>query len=153
MDQMQNQQAPMQEAPPQDVNSKLDKPFLQLALDPEFGQAIQLAMDNMPSPVHAAAVLLYMAVENVEAKLGTLNDDEIYSQRGAGTKFVMTILKMADEAGYEGAASMENAETAVQFAAALSAASAVIAESGGEMSMQEQPMPEQMPQGLMGGMA
>lgn len=138
----------MMEAPPQetpqtqgDMRSPLDKQFLQLTLDPKFGEIMQQAMDNMPSPIHASAFLLAQTVQQVESKIGPIKDDLIFSNSGAGTKMVMTILKMADEAGYQGAADMENVETAVQMAAGMSALTQTMADiQGGQ---------PQQPQGLM----
>ena len=145
------QEAPQgapQEQPQGDMRSPLDKQFLQLTLDPKFGEVMQQAMDNMPSPIHAAAFLLAQTVQQVEAKIGPIKDDMLFSNSGAGTKMVMTILKMADEAGYEGAADMENVESAVKMAAGMSAMSEALADVQG--GQQQAP---QAPQGLMGAQA
>lgn len=135
------QMPPEKQAPSGNMRSPLDKQFIELTLDPKFGEIMQQAMDNMPSPVHAAAFLLAQTVQQVEAKLGPIKDDVIFSQSGAGTKMVMTILKMADEAGYEGAADMENVESAVKIAAAMSAAGEAMADLSGGQEQQpaEQP--------------
>ena len=135
----------------------LEDSFQKVALDPEFGQILNQLFQQMESPVYAAGIALAQVVEKVEAKLGTMNDEVLYGPQGVGTKFVITILTMADEAGLPDAANAENVESAVQLAAILSATSGAIAsmQEGGPQQgpPQAQPQPQGRAGGLMGAMA
>lgn len=139
---------------------ELAERFAKIALDPEFAEAIQNAFDQIPNPVNAAGFLLSQLIQQVEGKLGAIKDDVLFADQGPAAVFTGIVLKIAEEAGLEGAATPGTVTSAMNIAMTMLATGEAMAELQEEGQMPSQsvpkgqqgaPMPEQAPQarGLM----